>query len=468
MMDCQRALNLISKRIDHEISHEEDALLAAHLMECASCSMMLEEITEQDQFLRQTLTGVQDDAHQAVEAAISVIQSKASSDRTTTNLSTRRSQLSIFSVIAIVSAAAGFICSTIIHQNFVTPPLQPIIVPTIAAHLNISSGIVQAKPLGEKLWKILKPGEPIVEGTTIRTASDSRCEIVNPDGSSLRLNRDTELTVTNSREFKLAGGRIWSSVQKNTIPFKVGIPSSELAVVAVGTQFDVDHSNTTTVVSVIEGQARLESQHWKNSEENLLSGGEQAKVENNKIIEKGKFYNIARATTWMNELLVIKGEQDPELKARLDKLLAKIGRSKVSYLLEGDIRALGVSCVPPLLSYIKSTESKQGHGSELKKRHSAARIATELAPAEYVPQLIELLQDEDGYVRSLACRALMRTTGQPSMISPKDWEKSHRHQLRKPYESWVHWYKKHQDRYPKGEWDFKWKEPAGMKKARAH
>ena len=66
---------------------------------------------------------------------------------------------------------------------------------------------------------------------------------------------------------------------------------------------------------------------------------------------------LAQASSWTNALLTVEGRDDTELQLRLDELLAGLGQSKLELLFEQEIRALGTSCVVPLLRFIASPRS---------------------------------------------------------------------------------------------------------------
>lgn len=167
---------------------------------------------------------------------------------------------------------------------------------------------------------------------------------------------------------------------------------------------------------MLDGEARLVSKHWEESAKSLVKKDEFARVEKNAIVKKDRIHDAVRATIWMDELLALKGHENPEIRARIETFLASIGRSKTTYLREREIRALGASCAAPLL----------------------------------------LLQDEDGAIREHAAGALERLTGYRATQTAR-WSSDDRHNLRPFYERWLEWYARNHESYPPSTFDHSWR-----------
>jgi HEAT repeat protein len=147
------------------------------------------------------------------------------------------------------------------------------------------------------------------------------------------------------------------------------------------------------------------------------------------------------ATRWIHPLLIQKGAQDPELKNRVDAMLARIGQTKLSSLYESEIRSLGAYCVLPLIRYLESPQSQ----ADPARRQTAARIIADLATTWAIGDLIGLLKSEDGIVRRHAAAALQRLTEETHGTTPEQWQENlHPETL----EAWKAWWSENHRLYP--------------------
>jgi DNA-directed RNA polymerase specialized sigma24 family protein len=121
---------------------------------------------------------------------------------------------------------------------------------------------------------------------------------------------------------------------------------------------------------------------------------------------------------WQDELLLLKPANDPEVAARVDQLMSRIASAvplpDPPCPVERDLRAAGQAWCSPMACYLRAPPRT----IDPSNRRAAARLLADLAPPSVVPDLIELLADEDGQVRSHAAAALQRLTGQTLGYSP--------------------------------------------------
>jgi HEAT repeat protein len=117
------------------------------------------------------------------------------------------------------------------------------------------------------------------------------------------------------------------------------------------------------------------------------------------------------------------------------------------YLAAEEVRHLGDHCVIPLTRYIQSDRSKT-NDSERMKRREAARIVGDVATTWAIPELINLLADEDGDVRYPAARALQRLTGQNLGRPPEQWRDQPLMTCAPTLTQWHAWWQKNQSNYP--------------------
>jgi hypothetical protein len=156
-------------------------------------------------------------------------------------------------------------------------------------------------------------------------------------------------------------------------------------------------------------------------------------------------YNLVAATSWVHEILKLKGHDNPELVKRMDDLFAQIGEGKMTHLGEKEILDLGDHCVLPLTRFIQSDRSRRNK----EQRVAAARILAKIAQPWSVPDLIELLADDDEGVRYHAATALERLTeGETQGITPQEWAKAAAARRGGAIQKWQEWWEKNKVQYP--------------------
>ena len=146
----------------------------------------------------------------------------------------------------------------------------------------------------------------------------------------------------------------------------------------------------------------------------------------------------------MNEILVLKGRDNPELVRRINDVMASIGETKMGFLAEEEIRTLGDHCVVPLCRYLQSARSQQQDA----QREIAARIIADLAQPRSIGDLIDLLTDTNPQVRSSMARGLARLTKQEMGVTVQQWQTIDAQRQKQSQNQWKEWWKKNQARYP--------------------
>jgi HEAT repeat protein len=182
----------------------------------------------------------------------------------------------------------------------------------------------------------------------------------------------------------------------------------------------------------------------------IVSSGELAKIVNGQITEKNAAdpLLLMLTTRWVNEILVLKGRDNPELARRIDDILAQLGQLKGSFMDEQEIRGLGDRCLLPLSRYLQSPrcegEAQRG------RRQMAARILADMALPWAIPELIELLDKDDPEVRFQAAKGLERLTSVTMGHRPEDWRRNSREIMLPAIKSWQQWWRQNQYRCPAG------------------
>jgi hypothetical protein len=442
-MTCEECLNLLSARLDGELLPDDRVRLDAHLSECSGCRAAADAFGLQHADLRRAFLPRQRAAQDLAERVIA-------------RLPHRRSYRMPWLPVLLAAAAGFAIAFVLFHRPLDTHRAQPIVqnpttVPTTqpevtpparpapVAHLALATGKVMFCCPGDSGWSPMPTGGEVPPGTRVRTGPDVRCEFQTADGSEVRLNADTEVQIKSPRQFDVAGGQVWSTVAKAEQPFEAQAGGAVFT--ALGTQFDLRAQAQAAVLTVVEGSVRVRA----GSSQDVLNAGQQLTVEaGGHLGGKTTIRDLALATRWVNEILVMKGRDNPEMAKRIDDLFARIGEEKMSFMYENEIRALGDHSVIPLTKYIQSDRSR----NQAQKRAIAARIVSDVAPPWAIPQLIALLQDRDGEVRAAAARGLQRLTGESLGRSTDQWRDESAFACQPTVNEWQSWWQENRKRYP--------------------
>ena len=455
-MTCETATNLISSRIDGEISAADQSVLDEHLSTCPACRATMDALAAQDSDLTSAFAPRRTAAAAVADAAIARIHRE--------HVQSFRPRRFPF-LTAILSAAAGFALALLILHHWQKAPTggggtiattQQLPNTAAIAHLGLATGAIEVQPPGQTSWRVMRTGEDIVPNSKIRTPDKVRCEVVMADQSTIRLNYNSEVSIDGGRNFTLASGQMYSSVTKAKDPFTVSV--AQASITALGTEFDIAADAQQATLTVVEGSTRVKG----NGAERTVSYGSQIHIVAGTPGEAEVVASLPVATRWVNELVMMKGRDSQEMQKRVDMLLASIGNEKMMYMYEDEIKALGDHCVLPLTRYIQSPLST----GDQHKRHQAARICTEMAQPWSIPQMIELLSDSDGEVRFYAARALQRLAVQNMGRSPEDWRGQ---KFVNTLDKWNKWWQENKDRYPGGPMNPKELSPASpfMQKAKS-
>jgi hypothetical protein len=307
------------------------------------------------------------------------------------------------------------------------------------ATLALATGAVELQVDGGA-WEPMPTGGAVRPGDVVRTGPKVRCEFSTPEGSLVRINEQTELTFRSPRLLELAIGQVWSTVAKDPEPFRVKVTDAE--VTALGTQFDVACAGPQLVtLTVVEGSTRVNDR----SGEKVVRSGERLVINSGMSEAPRRAQDLMVATRWVNEILVMKGRDNAELSKRIDALFAQIGRDKMAYLYEDEIRALGDHCVVPLTQFLCAAPSKDDNDA---KRRDAARILADVAQPWSAGELIRLLPDRDSEVRYHAAHALDRVARWNPGRTPEQWRDEPPERGREALTRWREWWAKNRDRYP--------------------
>lgn len=444
-MNCEHAANLISARIDGELPADEAAALDAHLAGCAECRAVQEATELQDAALLRAFAPERSQAALLADRIERMLRAEQPGSSTLRHSHAAGGSLRpiLFRWIGAAAAmAAGFAIAMVLLRHkeepapvVVKPPTQGTPAPSIVpvAHLSLATGSVFTCPSHSDTWQPLAPGEPVGAGDRLRTADAAKCEVRLPDGSLVRMNAASEACFMAPRTVQVAGGQVWSSVPPGAAPLQLAANHAStrpaVAHAPAGAQVDVACvSSDAAVVTVMRGTAKVDG-----SLAALVNAGEWLRVGPASLstvcmpIADGP-----AATRWLDDLLLLKPADDPELQARTRELLAAIIReqstapatlpaTKVGPT-EAGLRARGGAWGASLAHAIR--DASPPLNTDL--RRIAARLLADVALHHEVPALIQVLEDPDAEVRQHAARALRRLTGEPHGDDAGSWQQWHR------------------------------------------
>jgi hypothetical protein len=496
-VDCEQAANLTSARLDGELAPADAAGLDAHLAGCAACRAAAEGIELQDAALVRAFAGG-GDAAAALARRVTDEMTAATPTRTTAVATTPAAAAALPAngrsrwatsggwrtcVGWAAAAAAGFAAAVVLvrparppavssvssswpQQAFPVGPADPVGGVEPVARLVLASGAVFTCPDDRRPWQPMATGDGLAPGAKVRTADAAKCELTLPGGSRLRLNAGTELRFASARDVRLAGGQLWSDVPSDADPLRVAAGDACVTTGAPAARFDVACAAGSAAVTVVEGAARVDGPGRAGSpgRATTVRGGELVHVPATDAAAGTGIGDAASAalmctpvadplaaTRWLDDLLVLRPGDDPELAARVDALLARVAAEHAAADMaaatpttgpvpvatspgpvERDLRARGQAWAVPLARYAVAgapgpagsapagAESGGARSAavDLGKRRAAARLLADLATSPCVPDLVGLLADDDAEVRSRAAAALGRLTGRTLGFSP--------------------------------------------------
>ncbi|MBL8821256.1 MAG: FecR domain-containing protein [Planctomycetia bacterium] len=437
-MNCDSIIEHLSAWIDDELPTELQQQVATHVQRCDACRALAEELRTLDQRLHLEMQPYQQHAHQIAEAVLAevkpVIVPWQNKSISTTPWRTW--------LLAVSAAAAGFLLAWLWLPRPAAGQINPAqdlanVNPSPAStmQLTVASGAVEIQKDGN--WTAMPTGGLVGCGVPVRTSERGRCEFRTPDGSEVRLNHGTEMVFNSPRQIRLQKGQVWSTVAKAPDPFQVF--AATMTVTALGTQFDLAHLPDRTMLSVLEGNTRVENQ-GKIFE---VGSGHQFLVDKQQESKLPKQeFELCQATNWVHEILVLKGRDNPELSRRINDIFAGIGHTKMEFLLDEEIRLLGDHAVIPLIRYLQSDRSRD----EDFKRRKAARLLADLAQPRSIGELIPLLTDRDPQVRAGIAAGLKRLTGQELGYSTQAWQAAAPMSCQSMQKTWQQWWADNQSR----------------------
>ena len=471
-MTCDEAENLISARADGELPPGDSAALAldAHMAGCAECRATADAVQVQDAALVRAFAPARRASDVVAERAFATLLAEraAPAGQITTAPSRATPPRRWVIGIAASAIAASVVLATVL---FIPRPKEPVARPTFAsaappvAQVSLSTGDVFTCPShSTDAWRPVSPGASLAGGDRVRTGPSARVELRLADGSQVRLNGGTEARLDPGRSVELKQGQLWSAVPPGSQPLLVTAPREAGGTITAtntpGGQLDFACAPAGPVVTAIHGPARVTD--GRGTETQVPPGTAMTFVAG-VAAGAGAPGDPLLAMRWLDDLLMLKGRDDPERMARVNELLSRAkleaaaapaGSTPAGSMppaaapsapgpVEQLIRSQGDRWTDSLACHVRSPDSLADRAT----RVAAARLLADLAPPSAIPDLIALLPDRDGEVRFFAAKALHRLTGQNLGRTPEQCATDPADEAEQTHKQWQAWWEQNQARY---------------------
>ncbi len=128
---------------------------------------------------------------------------------------------------------------------------------TLSGEIALAEGNVQYQ--SDSSWVAVTSGQSVKQGTAIKTGPDARAVINLDDGSAVRLDQSSEITLTalNNSTITITqiSGRAYHRVEPGQVTYQVNTPQATTT--ALGTIFSTSSNQSTDTVHVLESKVRV-------------------------------------------------------------------------------------------------------------------------------------------------------------------------------------------------------------------
>lgn len=303
------------------------------------------------------------------------------------------------------------------------------------AKLAIAQGTIEAKAAADADFKALKPGDSIDAGMTLRSTPGARAAIDFGDGTELRVDENTELSVLEARKLELKKGRIHLRIANS--PKRFEIESQHVTFSTTNATLDLlfvprveNGAPASTVMRVLEDNVNAVSKKFK---ANVFAGFWITAV-GAQLNTPDPAKNGSLDTAWVHPLLAERGLANAELGNRMIELVNILSKQQPNDPVEAALRPLGDLATPELARYL----GKSPHPAQAERRAAATRIIAETGTMKSAAALVTLLQHSEAEVRVIAARGLARLNGGKDLgFGESVWKGDSPDAGRKAWETWL-------------------------------
>lgn len=254
----------------------------------------------------------------------------------------------------------------------------------------------------------LKAGDPVEPGAVIVTPAGTRVAIDLPDGSELRINENTTLTVVGPRKVDLKEGRFFVRVVKGAAKFEIQtvhfpIEVAQAAVLDIRFKDRVPNGDpAATAIMCLEGTAFAQGPRFPLK----LFAGYWASGVGKQLNTPDPLKNGSLDTSWVHPLILERGKGGEETDNRAMELVNILGKQNPDPV-EDAMKSLGDFATPVLVRFVQ----RMTLPAQAAKRVAATRIIAEAGTMKSASALAGMLQNEDPDVRVIAAQGLARLAG---------------------------------------------------------
>ncbi len=413
-MNCTTFKQSLDAWIDGHLDSQPAKACAAHVADCVECAGLFDQLREQDAKLRTLLA----DQHNVAERVAKNVSDVLAADTRLANDVNSNESIQHPAVLRagnlwqqfvrlFGAMAAGFLIALAIFQPWNSRPADVVdlesTLPAEIGKISVQMGAVEFRPTSSVGWFACPTDSTLREGVEVRTSEASVCEIMQNDGGSLKLDNETGVAKTSPNEWELNKGRLF--VRSANEPVSVSCNGVN-ATVEKG-RFDLKQVNGQTQIIAIDAPVAVSGKNWSDT----IPAGHVAECSPFGCNRKSESSDPLLATRWVHDIIALKSS-DPDAIGRVDSLMASIGQSKMDFLYEKEILALGPSAVDPLIAYLNSPAPEH---QDVVKRRKAARILSALCTRRNEADLVKFLDDDDVEFCRLIEAGLERVTGRSNI-----------------------------------------------------
>jgi len=301
------------------------------------------------------------------------------------------------------------------------------------ATLAILQGTIETS-VGGTATPPIKPGDSVDAGTLIKTNAGSRATFVMADGSELRINENTSVSIEGPRKFDLKFGRIFVKIVQTTPPFEIN--TEHVPIFINQALADIEFSQrvpngapAATTIRVVEGSANTTSKKFKAR----ITAGFYNTAIGSQLNTPDPMGNSSLTTAWIHPLLVERGVADEETQARAMELIEILGRESSNDPAEAALRLLADLATAELVRFL----TKTANGPQPARRTAAVRIIAETGTMKSAAGMVSLLQNPEASTRVVAAQGLARLAGKDLGFNEAYWKGETLEKGQKAWEDWV-------------------------------